>query len=129
MRYRIRPATTTMLAALALVACSGRDALAPNALPIPRLDVAAATVPSVYLSEIHYDNAGTDADERIEISGPAGTDVTGWPVVLYNGNGGAVYNTQTLSGTIPATCATRGVVVLKYPSTASRTATRTAWRW
>jgi len=116
MRYRIRPATTTRLAALALVACSGRDALAPNALPIPRLDVAAATVPSVYLSEIHYDNVGTDADERIEITGAAGTDLTGWSVVLYNGNGGAVYNTQALSGTIPATCTTRGVVVLTYPS-------------
>jgi DNA/RNA endonuclease G (NUC1) len=116
MRHRIRPATIMLLAALALVACSGRDALAPSARPTARLDVAATSVPSVYLSEIHYDNVGTDADERIEITGPAGTDLTGWSVVLYNGNGGAVYNTQTLSGTIPATCTTRGVVVLTYPS-------------
>jgi DNA/RNA endonuclease G (NUC1) len=75
----------------------------------------AAVVPSVYISEIHYDNVGTDADERIEINGPAGMDVTGWQLVLYNGNGGASYNTQTLSGTIPATCTTRGVIVLSYP--------------
>ena len=54
--------------------------------------------------------------EAIEVSGPAGTNVTGWTVVLYNGNGGAAYNTQPLSGTIPATCGARGVLVLSYPS-------------
>ena len=73
-------------------------------------------MPSVYLSEIHYDNTGTDAGEAIEIDGPAGTDLTGWQVVLYNGNGGASYDTQTLSGTIPVTCSARGVVVLSYPA-------------
>jgi DNA/RNA endonuclease G (NUC1) len=72
-------------------------------------------MPSVRFSELHYDNTGTDAGERIEISGPAGTDVTGWQVVLYNGNGGASYNSQTLSGAIPATCGARGVIVLSYP--------------
>jgi DNA/RNA endonuclease G (NUC1) len=98
------------------VACSGRDALAPAAPTTPRLDVSAAAVPSVYLSEIHYDNTGTDVDEKIEINGPAGMDLTGWQVVLYNGTGGASYDTKTLSGTVPATCDTRGVIVLTYPS-------------
>ncbi len=98
-----------------VAACSGRDAISPAAAPASRFDVSAAAVPSVYLSEIHYDNTGTDVGEAIEINGPAGTDLTGWQVVLYNGNGGASYDTQTLSGTIPATCDTRGVVVLTYP--------------
>jgi DNA/RNA endonuclease G (NUC1) len=71
---------------------------------------------AVRISEIHYDNAGTDVGESIEVSAPAGTDLTGWQVVLYNGNGGAAYNTNTLTGTVPATCDTRGVVVLPYPS-------------
>ena len=117
MRYRIAPAAT-LLAALALAACSGRDAvLAPVAPPAPRGDVATAVAPpTVYFSEIHYDNVGADADERIEITGPAGTDLSGWQVVLYNGNGGVTYNTQTLSGTIPATCGANGVVVLTYPA-------------
>ncbi len=117
MRYRIAPAAT-LLAALALAACSGRDTvLAPVAPPAPRGDVATAVAPpTVYFSEIHYDNVGADADERIEITGPAGTDLTGWQVVLYNGNGGVTYNTQTLSGTIPATCGANGVVVLTYPA-------------
>ena len=70
----------------------------------------------VRFSELHYDNTGTDTGEAIEVSGPAGTDLTGWSIVLYNGNGGAAYNTTALSGPIPATCGTRGVVVVNYPS-------------
>ncbi|HEX2883949.1 MAG TPA: hypothetical protein VHQ42_05190, partial [Candidatus Limnocylindria bacterium] len=31
----------------------------------------------------------------------AGTDLAGWSLVLYNGAGGAVYDTEPLSGTIP----------------------------
>lgn len=55
---------------------------------------------SVFVNEIHYDNDGTDTGEAIEIAGPAGTDLAGWSLVLYNGNGGAVYNTVALSGVI-----------------------------
>jgi DNA/RNA endonuclease G (NUC1) len=103
-------------AAIALLAaCAGRETVAPATPLQPTLDVSAAVVPSVYLSELHYDNVGTDAGESIEINGPAGTDLTNWTVVLYNGSNGAVYNTRTLTGTIPATCGDRGVVVLTYP--------------
>jgi len=80
----------------------------------PRSTSLAAQPPNVRISELHYDNASTDVGEAIEISGPAGTDLTGWKVVLYNGNGGLVYNTQALSGAIPATCGSRGVVVVSY---------------
>ena len=52
----------------------------------------------VRFSEIHYDNAGADTGEAIEIAGPAGTDLTGWRVVLYNGSNGLAYDTRTLSG-------------------------------
>lgn len=76
---------------------------------------APAPVPAVRFSELHYDNTSLDVNERIEIEGPAGTDLTGWRVLLYNGDGGAVYNTQLLSGAIPATCGARGVVVVDYP--------------
>ena len=51
-----------------------------------------------------------------ELEGPAGTDLTGWSVVLYNGNGGASYNTRVLSGAIPNLCGGRGVIALSYPS-------------
>src|SRR5215468_1563431 len=76
----------------------------------------ALSVPTVRFSEIHYDNTGTDVGEAIEVSGPAGMDVTGWQVILYNGNGGASYDTKTLSGAFPATCDDRGVMVINYPS-------------
>ena len=75
----------------------------------------AVSAPAIRFAEIHYDNTGTDAGEAIEVSGPAGADVTGWQVILYNGNGGASYDTKPLSGTIPATCGARGVLVINYP--------------
>ncbi|MFD1951202.1 Calx-beta domain-containing protein [Sphingomonas arantia] len=56
--------------------------------------------PSVFINEIHYDDAGTDAGEAVEVAGLAGTDLTGWSLVFYNGNGGGVYATQALSGVI-----------------------------
>lgn len=71
---------------------------------------------SVFINEIHYDNTGTDAGEAIEIAGPAGTDLTGWSIVLYNGAGGAVYDTDALSGLIPNQQNGFGTVTLTYPS-------------
>jgi hypothetical protein len=38
------------------------------------------------INEIHYDNVGTDAGEAVEIAGPAGTDLSGWKIVRYNGS-------------------------------------------
>jgi DNA/RNA endonuclease G (NUC1) len=76
----------------------------------------AQSVPDVRFSEIHYDNTGTDAGEAIEVSGPAGTDISGWQIVLYNGNGGGTYTPiMTVSGAFPATCGARGVMVFNYP--------------
>ena len=82
-----------------------------------RLTAALTSPPAVRFSEIHYDNVGNDVGEAIEISGPAGSDVTGWAVVLYNGQSGgsSVYDTKPLSGVIPATCGDRGVMVVSYP--------------
>ncbi|MDW5325667.1 ExeM/NucH family extracellular endonuclease [Plantactinospora sp. KLBMP9567] len=74
--------------------------------------LAAEPTATPFLSEIHYDNVGTDTGEAIEVEAPAGTDLTGWQLVLYNGNNGAAYHTRTLSGTVPAA----GVVVATYPT-------------
>ena len=59
-----------------------------------------AQAASVFFNEIHYDNTGADTDEAIEIAGPAGTNLAGWSILLYNGNGGAPYGTLDLSGII-----------------------------
>ncbi|TPG39482.1 hypothetical protein EAH79_12130 [Sphingomonas koreensis] len=53
-----------------------------------------------FINEIHYDNAGTDAGEAIEIAGAAGTDLTGYSLALYNGSNSGVYGTITLGGVI-----------------------------
>ena len=65
--------------------------------------------------EIHYDNGGADVGEAVEVEGPAGLDLSGWSVVLYNGNGGATYGTLALSGTIADQCGGRGTVVVAAP--------------
>ena len=70
----------------------------------------------VFINEFHYDNDGADTGEFIEIAGAAGTNLTGWSIVLYNGNGGATYNTVNLSSTIPDQSNGFGTVVVNYPS-------------
>ncbi len=64
----------------------------------------------VVISEFHYDNTGADVNEQIEIFGPAGTDLTGWSIVLYNGTPASAvsYATLPLSGTIPNQCTIGG---------------------
>jgi hypothetical protein len=75
----------------------------------------AAAATSVFINEIHYDNTGTDAGEAIEVAGPAGTNLTGWSIVLYNGATGAVYDTDALSGVIPNQQSGLGTVSVSYP--------------
>ncbi|MDJ0737662.1 MAG: endonuclease/exonuclease/phosphatase family protein [Nostocaceae cyanobacterium] len=70
----------------------------------------------VFINEFHYDNSGSDTGEFIEIAGSAGTDLTGWSLVLYNGSNNSVYNTQTLSSTIPDLGSGFGTVVVNYPT-------------
>lgn len=55
---------------------------------------------TIFINEIHYDNASTDANEGFEIAGPAGTDLAGYSVVFYNGSNGTNYAVKTLTGTI-----------------------------
>lgn len=55
---------------------------------------------TVFVNELHYDNTGTDSREGVEIAGPAGTDLAGWIVYLYNGNDNSVYDNIALSGLI-----------------------------
>jgi uncharacterized protein len=57
-------------------------------------------VANVWVNEIHYDNASTDVGEAIEVAGIAGTDLTGWSLVLYNFTTGQSYSTIALSGII-----------------------------
>ncbi|RMB56781.1 HYR domain-containing protein [Dokdonia sinensis] len=64
------------------------------------LCTAVLSAQSVFINEIHYDNAGVDAGEFVEIAGPAGTDLSTYDIVLYNGSNGTEYNTVDLSGSL-----------------------------
>ena len=70
-------------------------------------DVAPVGPANVFINEFHYDNAGVDVGEAVEIAGTAGTDLTGYTLVLYNGGStpaqaaaATVYGTIALSGII-----------------------------
>lgn len=56
-----------------------------------------------WINEIHYDNVGSDEGEGFEIAGPAGTDLSGFRVLHYNGNGGGVIDSVDLSGVLADT--------------------------
>lgn len=71
---------------------------------------------TVFINELHYDNAGSDVDEFIEIAGPAGTNLTGWTVELYNGSNGSQYETIVLTGTIDDEGANFGALAFAGPS-------------
>jgi hypothetical protein len=66
----------------------------------PWISISHATT-SVFINEIHYDNAGTDTGEGVEIAGPAGTDLSSWSLLFYNGATDSVYGSNRLSGLIP----------------------------
>jgi DNA/RNA endonuclease G (NUC1) len=99
--------------------------------PLPSLTVRPAPVlaPSTtFVSEIHYDDPSTDANERIEIEGDAGSSLQGWSLVLYNGNGAVPYSTTQLSGLIPANCTNgRGVVVIAFPTDGIQNGSPDGW--
>lgn len=97
-----------------------KTAIAVLASAVPVFAAQADT--PVFINEIHYDNVGTDVGEAIEIAGPAGTNLTGWRIVRYNGNNpnnGVVYTSpaanETLTGTIPDSGNGFGYVVINYP--------------
>ncbi|MCB1070525.1 MAG: hypothetical protein KDL31_09220, partial [Kiritimatiellae bacterium] len=54
----------------------------------------------IWINELDYDNVGGDSNEFFEVAGAAGTDLSIYSVVLYNGSGGVPYRTNVLSGVI-----------------------------
>ncbi|MBV1928162.1 MAG: Ig-like domain-containing protein, partial [Gammaproteobacteria bacterium] len=82
--YRVKPKTKPLLLTALLCAFSAQTVMA-----------------DVFINEIHYDNAGSDVGESIEVAGDAGTDLSGWSIVFYNGNNSQSYRTTDLTGVLP----------------------------
>ncbi len=60
----------------------------------------AALAAPVFINEFHYDNAGTDSGEGLEVAALAGTNLDNWQLLFYNGSDGGIYKSLELSGTI-----------------------------
>ncbi len=112
MRLPLRP-TFLGLGVLAALSCAPDRLTNTQPAALSEFARRANLMPEVRITEIHYDNAGADALESVEISGPAGMDVTNWRIIPYNGANGTQYTPiGTFTGVIPATCSTRGVLVV-----------------
>jgi predicted extracellular nuclease len=70
---------------------------------------------AVFVNELHYDNAGADTGERVEVAAQAGTDLTGWSIVLYNGANGQPYANLALEGVVGDQTNGWGFVVVDAP--------------
>ncbi|SNR78666.1 ExeM/NucH family extracellular endonuclease [Blastococcus mobilis] len=78
----------------------------------------AAAPTSPFISEIHYDNDGTDVGEFVEVQLPPGTSSAGLSIVRYNGATGTVY-TSPAAPVLPEVTApaeTSAVAVVEYPA-------------
>ena len=80
---------STLLAAVLILLCR------------PITDVS-AQCGEIFIHEIDYDQVGTDRHEFVELLGPPGTPVEDYELHFINGLNGMVYQTQPLSGTVPA---------------------------
>ena len=85
---------------------------------------------TVFINEFHYDNAGANTGEFVEIAGPAGTNLSEYAFVLYNGANGQSYTPAvTLSGTIPNLQNGFGVLSFAAVSLRKKSGRRMASRW
>ena len=110
LRSALVPCLGPLVGATLLSACAG-----DGSAPLGQRGLGQVTDSAVFINEIHYDNVGTDAGESIEVAGPAGTNLSGYSLVLYNGANGAVYQTTALSGVIPDQQAGYGAISFSYP--------------
>ncbi len=106
----MRPSPSRALGALCVAAATAATAV----VAASPATAAEPTVP--FISEVHYDNAGTDVGEFVEVQVPAGASTAGWSIVLYNGAGGASYDTDPLPVVSPPPGGTSAVAVIDYPS-------------
>ena len=79
------------------------------------LTVSAPVASVAHINEIHYDNAGTDEGEAVEIIAAANSDLTGWKLLHYNGSNGTVAITKILTGIVPSQCSGNGTISFDMP--------------
>ena len=70
--------------------------------------------PEIWINELHYDNAGVDTGEFVELAGRAGESVSNWMLVAYDGSTGNAYARRHLKGTFPNQQANFGVLSFDF---------------
>ncbi len=76
------------------------------------------TVPTVFVNELHYHDSGPDVGQFVELAGTAGTNLSGWSIVLDNGSSGAgtPYYTSALTGTLANQQNGSGTLAVTFPA-------------
>jgi hypothetical protein len=97
------------------LSCEQPVPVAPTLFAADLCDVPGMLNERVWINEVHYDNTGGDVGEFIEIAGTAGTDLSTYNLVLYNGANGQQYNTLVLNGVIPNLANGFGTLCFNYP--------------
>ncbi|MFZ4475317.1 MAG: hypothetical protein ACOYPR_09015, partial [Saprospiraceae bacterium] len=103
------PANTT-------IACTDNLPVAPSLTGSDNCSGSGSVPNVIWINEFHYDNTGVDAGEFVEVAGSAGINLSDYQIVLYNGNGGVVYTTTPLSGSIDNEGSGFGAVSFSYPA-------------
>ncbi len=91
--------STSYFYKVSAVDLAGNESVLSNAVSATT-DTPAPGTTNVWINEFHYDNKGGDRNEFVEVAGTAGTSLSGWTLQAYNGNGGGLYKTVALTGTI-----------------------------
>ncbi|MDR7194535.1 endonuclease [Luteimonas terrae] len=81
---------------------------------------APAAFAEVFINELHYDNAGADVGEAVEIVATAGENLSGYRVWLYNGsnapNAAATYGNVAVPAAQTRSCgASVGIATVTWP--------------
>jgi hypothetical protein len=77
---------------------SDEDGATTNVVAIQAINPNSAE--DIWINEIHYDNMSTDVDEGVEIAGTAGSVLSEYSLILYNGANGNLYSSNALTGTL-----------------------------
>ena len=120
------PLTSADFGASYDIATFATGAITPPAMGQPKSNVynmaigpsAPAALP--WINELHYDNAGGDVNEMVEVAGPAGLDLAGYTLVAYNGSNGTSYKTESLDGVLPDQGGCRGALAVLLPRLPNR---------
>lgn len=80
----------------------------------------AAASAEVFINEVHYDNAGSDSGERVEVVATAGESLSGYRIHLYNGSNPSAATTydndQVPAGSVVSCGGSVRVATVTYPS-------------